>query len=240
LSQEAGELLRVLGRPELRRLWTEARGRVEQLGSPRGTVLFTGASEAERRAVADLLGLPKVPTGALRIRLDHLDRILRASRFAVDLRTALELLDGPLRDHVGERAEERYRRQRLWAAADRWGPSCPPLICLEGFPSYAAQTLLAQLACQGAVFLYHGDFDWDGLRIANKLREIVPFRPWRFTTADYKAALAVGGERPALHSRRSVALWDADLGRALLEADAAVEEETVLGELLDDLAGERH
>jgi uncharacterized protein (TIGR02679 family) len=389
---------------------------MERLGGPRGTVLFTGASEEERRMVADLLGLPTVPEGTLRIRLDRLDRVLRDSRFAIDLRTALELLDGPLRDHIGERAEEQYRRQKLWedaachpviaarpilqqwldelraggllrrlagrgnerllldqalavlaalsrsdivvrlpvlssqvlgdshgldagrpvatlvlralaceaellppenaaerrqlweqagvvaddlscqvlvlglapagggqvgeslralaaageparitlrqllslqmgdlafpsglviricenpvilaAAADRWGPACPPLVCLEGFPSYAAQTLLARLARQGAVFLYHGDFDWDGLRIANKLREIVPFRPWRFTAADYRAALAGGGERPPLHSRRSVALWDADLGRALLEADAAVEEETVLEDLLKDL-----
>ena len=123
------------------------------------------------------------------------------------------------------------------AAADRLGPACPPLVCLEGFPSYAAQTLLSRLAQQGAVFFYHGDFDWDGLRIANKLREIVPFHPWRFTAADYKAALAAAsGERPPLHSRRSVALWDADLGRALLEADAALEEETVLEDLLEDLA----
>ena len=57
----------------------------------------------------------------------------------------------------------------------------------------------------------------------------------RFTAADYRAALAAGGERPPLRSRRAVALWDANLGRALLEADAAVEEETVLEDLLADL-----
>ena len=67
----------------------------------------------------------------------------------------------------------------------------------------------------------------------------MPFRPWRFTAADYRAALAAGGERPPLHSRRVVALWDADLGRALLEADVAVEEETVLEDLLEDLANGR-
>lgn len=418
MTEELEELRRFLGRPELRRLWEGSRSRMESLGGPGGTVLLAGIDEGERRAVADLLGLARLPEGSLRIRLDHLDRVLRESRFAVDLRTVLELLDGPLRNRAGERAEERRRRQKLWedaarhpliaaspvlqqwldelraggllrrlashgnerllldqalavlaalsrsepmvrlpvlasqvlgdshaldngrpvttlvlralareaelpppenaaerrqlweqagvvaddlscqvlvlglapagggqigeslralaeagepvritlrqllhlqtgdlaftpglevhicenpvvvaAAADRWGPACPPLICLEGFPSYAAQVLLTRLASQGAVFSYHGDFDWDGLRIANKLREIVPFRPWRFTAADYKAALAAGGERPPLHSRRSVALWDADLGRALLEADAAVEEETVLEDLLEDLAG---
>jgi uncharacterized protein (TIGR02679 family) len=411
------ELLCFLGRPELRRLWTEVRDRLERLGAPRGTALLTGAAEEERRAAADLLGLATVPGSELRIRLDRLDRALRESRFGVDLRTALELLEGPLRDRRGERIEERDRRQKLWedaalhpvvasrpalqqwldelragglprrlggrtgerllleqalavltallparrpmvrlpvlasqvlgdshaldagrpvaalvlralareagwhpprgaaerrslweqagvvaddlscqvlvlglapvgegrvgeslralaaageparitlrqlihgdlafppgleirvcenpvviaAAADRWGSACPPLVCLEGFPSYAAQTLLVRLASQGATFLYHGDFDWDGLRIANKLREIVPFQPWRFTTAAYKAALAPGGERPPLHSRRSVALWDAKLAGALAEGGVAVEEETVLAELLEDL-GER-
>lgn len=414
MSPEAEELLRFLGRPELRRLWTEVRSRLEQLGGPRGTVLLADIGEAERLMVADLLGLATVPGGALRIRLDHLDQILRESRFAVDLQTAVELLDGPLRNRPGERAEERYSRQKLWeeaarhpivaarpalqnwldqlrtggvlrrlagvtderllleqalavlaalfrpeaaamrlpvlasevlgdshaldagrpvatlvlralareadlhppqnaaerrqlwaqagvvaddlscqvlvlglapveggrvgeslralaaageparitlrqlingdlafppgleiricenpvvvaAAADRWGPACPPLVCLEGFASHAAHTLLARLSSRNAVFLYHGDFDWDGLRIANKLRETVPFRSWRFTAADYKAALGSGGERPPLRSRRVEASWDADLGRALAEGGLAVEEETVLGELLGDL-----
>jgi len=413
VSRDAEDLLRFLSRPELRRLWTEARGRLEHLGGPRGTVLLAGATEAERRAVASLLGLATLPDALLRIRLDRLDRVLRESRFAVDLRTALELLDGPLRDRPGERAEERDRRQKLWehaanhpvlaarpllhqwlddlrtggilkrlagpadertlldqalavlavlpcaatpvrlpvlasralgdshaldagrpvavlvlralareadlppprgaaerrqmwdqagvvaddlscqvlvlglapvgeghvaaslralaaageparitlrqlaggdlafpprlcihlcenpvvvsAAADRWGPASPPLLCLEGFASHAALTLLTRLASGGALFLYHGDFDWDGLRIANKLAETVPFQPWRFTTADYRAALAAGGERPSLRDRLVEASWDAELSDAMSEAGVAVEEETVLGDLLEDL-----
>lgn len=420
MIRETEELRRVLDRPELRRLWAEARDRMERLGGPRGTLLLSEGDEPERRMVADLLGLPRLPEGALRIPLDRLDRVLRESRFQVDLRTILELLGGPLRDRGGERARERDRRQKLWddaaahpvlaarpalqqwldhlraggvlrrlagrsderllldqalavlaalprtgplvrlpvlasrvlgdshsldsgrpvatlvlralaleagqppprnaaerrqlweqagvvaddlscqvlalglapagggrveeslralaaageparltlrqllnlqmgdlavppglevricenpavlaAAADRWGPVCPPLICLEGFASYAAQTLLARLARQGATFLYHGDFDWDGLRIANTLRETIPFQPWRFTAADYRSALAAGGERPPLLSRRVDASWDAELGPALAEAGVAVEEETVLDDLLEDLAGNR-
>jgi uncharacterized protein (TIGR02679 family) len=416
VSPGGEELLRFLGRPELRRLWTEVRDRLERLGTPRGTALLTGAAEEERRAAADLLGLATVPGGELRIRLDRLDRVLRESRFGVDLRTALEVLDGPLRDRRGEQAEERDRRQKLWedaalhpvvasrpalqqwldelraggvlrrlggktgerllleqalavltallparpmvrlpvlasqilgdshaldagrpvpalvlralareagldpprraaerrllweqagviaddlscdvlalglsphggghigdslralaaageparitlrqlagadlafsprlrvricenpvvvaAAADRWGPASPPLVCLEGHASHAAHTLLALLARHDAVFLYHGDFDWDGLRIANQLRETVPFQPWRFTAADYRQALAAGVERPPLRSRPADARWDADLAGALAEGGVAVEEETVLGELLGDL-GER-
>jgi uncharacterized protein (TIGR02679 family) len=94
---------------------------------------------------------------------------------------------------------------------------------------------LARLAAGGAGFVYHGDFDWDGLRIANKLTEIVPFQPWRFTAADYRAALAVGGERPSLRDRRVEAVWDTGLAPTLAAAGVAVEEETVLEDLLTDL-----
>ena len=117
-SGQAGELLCFLGRRELARLWPEVRGRLERLGQARGTVRLAGATEAERRAIAGLLGLPTVPDGELRVRLDRLDRALRASRFATDLRTAMTLLGGPLRDRGEESAQERRRREELWASAD--------------------------------------------------------------------------------------------------------------------------
>jgi uncharacterized protein (TIGR02679 family) len=122
------------------------------------------------------------------------------------------------------------------AAADRWGAACAPLVCLEGFANHAARTLLTHLARQGARFLYHGDFDWAGLSIANKLAEMVPFAPWRFMAVDYRRALAAPGERPPLRSRPVAALWDPELAPAMAAAGEAVEEEAVLGDLLADLA----
>jgi uncharacterized protein (TIGR02679 family) len=124
------------------------------------------------------------------------------------------------------------------AAADRWGADCPPLVCLGGFPNHAVLTLLSRLAHQGAELLYHGDFDWDGLKIANRLLETVPFRPWRFTAADYRAALRTQGETAKLRARPVDAAWDPRLAPAMAEAGVAVEEEAVLGELLADLATE--
>jgi uncharacterized protein (TIGR02679 family) len=415
--EERAELLRFLGRPELQRLWPLVRERLERLGGARGSVLLAAAGEAERRAVAGLLGLAKLPRGALRIPLDHLDRALRESRFAVDLKTAMALAGGPLRDRAGERAEEGRRRQELWAmaashpavaarpdllpwlaelrasgllfrlarlasigderqlleqalavlgalpraqgeevrlpvlasevlghshaldagrpvatlvlralalladrpppasacerrelwegagvitddlscdvlalglapagggavgdglrafaaageparitlrqlatrdlefpadlrvrvcenpvvvaaAADHWGPASAPLVCLEGFANHAGRKLLAGLARQGATIAYHGDFDWAGLAIANSLRETVPFAPWRFAAADYRAALAGGGERPLLRGKAVAAQWDADLGPTMADAGVAIEEEAVLGLLLADL-----
>jgi uncharacterized protein (TIGR02679 family) len=419
---EEADLLRFLERPELQRLWREARDRLERLGGVRGTVRLPDvgdpgdagdAGAAERRAVADLLGLATLPRGDLKVRLDRLDRALQESRFGVGLRAALERLGGPLRDRAGEQRQERLRRAALWAeaaahpavaarpalldwlddlrssgllrrlaagggeerrlleqafavlsalsrpgveirlpvlanevlgashaldpgrpvatlvtralarladrpppgdararrelwekagvipddlsghvlllglapagggrvgeglrafaaagepvkltlrqlaaglafpgvarihvcenpvvvaaAADRWGAACPPLACLEGFPSFAARRLLADLAKDGAEVLYHGDFDWAGLAVANSLREAVPFRPWRFTAADYRAAVATAGEPAGLAGRPVDAAWDPGLAAAMAEAGAAVEEETVLGELLEDL-----
>ncbi|HEX3130874.1 MAG TPA: TIGR02679 family protein [Thermoanaerobaculia bacterium] len=403
------EVLRFLSRPGLRRLWPAVRDRLERLGEARGTVRLEGLEEDERRALADLLGLPTLPGEELRIRLDRLDRALRESRFGIDLRAAMEILDGPLRDLPGEREQERLRWASLWetaeahpvlavwpalrawladlrttglprrlapgredllleqalavllyltrrpdgirlpvlanevlgtshgldpgrpvttlvlrglaavadhppprssaerrdlwnragviendlscdvlvlglapveggligegvrrfaeagepvrltlrqlvgwdcavpstprvyvcenpvvvaAAADRLGAACPPLVCLEGYPNQAALTLLRRLARYTELH-YHGDFDWDGLRIANRLLETVPFRPWRFTAADYQAAPKEG---PSLRDRPVEAAWDPDLAPAMAQAGVAVEEEAVLDELLGDLA----
>src|SRR4029077_20493381 len=60
------------------------------------------------------------------------------------------------------------------AAADRWSSAIRPLVCIEGQPSQAARRLLGDLASRGATLLYHGDFDWPGLRIAQGLRRTLP------------------------------------------------------------------
>ncbi|MES1243504.1 MAG: TIGR02679 family protein [Acidobacteriota bacterium] len=403
------EALLFLSRPGLRRLWPEVRDRLERLGGARGTVRLEGLEEDERRALADLLGLPTLPEGELRVPLDRLDRALRESRFGIDLRTAMEILDGPLRDLPGEREQERVRWAALWekaeahpvlavwpalrawladlrttgllrrlgpgredllleqalavllflsrrpdgirlpvlanevlgtshgldpgrpvatlvlrglaavadrppprssaerrdlwnragvvendlscdvltlglapleggligegvrrfaeagepvrltlrqlvgwdfilpsaprvyvcenpvvvaAAADRLGAACPPLVCTGGYPNHAVLTLLGKLARRSGI-LYHGDFDWDGLRIANRILEAIPFQPWRFTAAEYRAAPKEGYE---LRTRPVEAAWDPELAPAMAEAGVAVEEEAVLGELLGDLA----
>jgi uncharacterized protein (TIGR02679 family) len=413
---EPDEILRFLARPGLRRLWPEVRDRLERLGGARGTVRLEGLEEDERRALADLLGLSRLPEGELRVGLGRLDRALRQSRFGIDLRTAMEVLAGPLRDRPGEREQERLRWESIWAeaeshsalaawpalsrwladlrssgllrrlapgteeqtldqalavllflsrpqdgirlpvlanevlgtshgldpgrpvttlvlrglaavadrppprnsaerrdlwnragvvendlscdvlvlnlapieggligegvrrfaeagepvkltlrqlvgwdfvlrstprvyvcenpvvvaaAADRLGVACPPLVCVGGYPNQAVLTLLTKLARYTELH-YHGDFDWDGLKIANRLLEAIPFRPWRFTAADYRAAratLAAPKERYELRAREVEAAWDPELAPAMAEAGAAVEEEAVLGELLGDLAG---
>ncbi|MFE9923063.1 TIGR02679 family protein [Streptomyces sp. NPDC005774] len=123
----------------------------------------------------------------------------------------------------------------LSAAADAFGPACPPLVCLQGQPSAAALTLLRGLAAQGAGLLYHGDFDWGGVRIAAALGRSVPWRPWRYTAAHYRAAAARVTEAPNLTGPPAATPWDPALAVALAECGVRVEEEVVLDDLLADL-----
>ena len=123
------------------------------------------------------------------------------------------------------------------AAADRIGPRCAPLVCVEGVPSSAALRLLSALYDSGAVLRFHVDFDWGGIRIANLLAARFPSaRPWRMATADYERAVERGGDLLELSGTSVTASWDASLAPALSRHRVAVPEERVLDELLGDLS----
>ncbi|MFJ2375227.1 TIGR02679 family protein [Streptomyces sp. NPDC087769] len=123
----------------------------------------------------------------------------------------------------------------LAAAADTYGTRCAPLVCLQGQPSAAALVLLCHLQTHGSRLRYHGDFDWGGLRIAAVLLRRVSWSPWRYTAADYRAAVHALPAGPPLTGSRADAPWDPDLPDALQESGVRVEEEAVLNDLLSDL-----
>ncbi len=123
----------------------------------------------------------------------------------------------------------------LSAAADTFGPACPPMVCLQGQPSAAALTLLRDLSTQGACLLYHGDFDWGGARTAAALARSVPWRPWRYTAEHYRTAVVSVAEAPDLTGPPAETPWDPALAVALAEHGVRVEEEAVLDDLLADL-----
>lgn len=123
----------------------------------------------------------------------------------------------------------------LSAAADTLGRACPPMVCLQGQPSAAALTLLRDQSSRGARLLYHGDFDWGGVRIATALARSAPWRPWRYTAAAYRAAVTAVTEAPDLTGPPAATPWDPALAVALAECGVRVEEETVLNDLLTDL-----
>lgn len=105
------------------------------------------------------------------------------------------------------------------------------LVCVGGQPSLAADLLLRRLAPAG--LRYHGDFDWGGIRIANRVHERAGFEPWRYRTADYDA---FDGPITPLTGTAADAVWDPGLRPALERRGARVEEEQFLEQLLADLA----
>lgn len=124
----------------------------------------------------------------------------------------------------------------LAIAADRWGASCAPLVCTDGMPAAAQRCLLSQLAQAGARLLYHGDFDWPGLRIGNHVMREHGAEPWRFGAIDYLAAVQTA-PNPAhsLAGNPVEASWDGVLTLAMRKQRVAIAEEAVAASLLQDL-----
>jgi uncharacterized protein (TIGR02679 family) len=115
-------------------------------------------------------------------------------------------------------------------AADRLGVRCAPLVCSDGMPSASQRVLLQQLHAQGARLRYHGDFDWPGIQIANFVMRSFAAQPWRLSAHDYVAR----GGKP-LAGPAVIASWDEALTPRMAAACCALEEETVVDELLEDL-----
>lgn len=117
VSVERIALRNLLDRPSLARLWEETRKKLEQRGGVGGTVRLLNATDAERVAIANLLGLRSLPEGTVSVRLDLLDRTLADSRFEIGLEAAMALLGGPLRNVPAERAAADARRAAMWQEA---------------------------------------------------------------------------------------------------------------------------
>ncbi|OGA38287.1 MAG: TIGR02679 family protein [Betaproteobacteria bacterium RIFCSPLOWO2_12_FULL_62_13] len=119
-------------------------------------------------------------------------------------------------------------------AADRLGKGAAPIVCTDGMPSAAQRVLLTQLATAGAALRYHGDFDWAGIAIGNFVMKSFAAKPWRFAEDDYASHATHAGRR--LTDAPVIADWDAGLSRRMRECGYALEEETVIDALLEDLA----
>jgi uncharacterized protein (TIGR02679 family) len=123
--------------------------------------------------------------------------------------------------------------------ADRLGPGCPPVVCVEGHLGAAQRTILRQLKTSGAVLRYHGDYDWPGISIANNVIAKYGASPWHFSAADYLAA-AAGAPHLAtpLSGRPVIATWDADLSAAMTKAGIKIEEEALAKRMIELLRQE--
>jgi uncharacterized protein (TIGR02679 family) len=118
----------------------------------------------------------------------------------------------------------------LEAVAERFGGRSP-VVCTSGRPALVVLDVLHGLA--GAQLRYHGDFDWAGVAIANRLVAEVGVVPWRMGADDYTAALEPSGL--PLTGASVEPRWDPELGAAMRHHGVAVHEEAVLRALLDGL-----
>lgn len=98
---------------------------------------------------------------------------------------------------------------------------------------------MALLAKAGATLLYHGDFDWPGLNIANFVIRSFGAQAWRFCARDY-VEHAINPLAQRLTGRSTVASWDASLAVAMQARGLAIPEEAIAAALLQDLRDDRY
>ncbi|WP_131769276.1 DUF2399 domain-containing protein [Candidatus Protofrankia californiensis] len=124
------------------------------------------------------------------------------------------------------------------AAAAREVPVA--VVCAAGNPSTVVLELLTRVRNGGARLAYHGDFDWAGIGLANRMITRFDADPWRMTADDYERAVESCRRRrtPALSLTGTPveAVWDGELAPTMTTLDVTIHEESVLETLLSDLA----
>lgn len=153
----------------------------------------------------------------------------------IHLTLRMLLRDPPAWDVSGRRVYVCENPSILSMASDRLGADSAPLICTNGMPAAAQQTLLRQLVARGASLTYHGDFDWAGIRIGNFVMRELHASAWRFSVRDYNAA-CTGSTGTLPEGERIEAVWDTRLAAEMSAQRKAIHEESVGATLIADLS----
>jgi uncharacterized protein (TIGR02679 family) len=120
------------------------------------------------------------------------------------------------------------------AAADLLGPRCPPLVCTDGVPSFAALDLVAGLDAAGARITVRADVDAGGFVVVDQIRRVAPScMTWRFDVATYTHHCGLA--ETAANDLRDVER----LRSVFRQHQVPLHEESVLDELLVDLGAVR-
>ncbi|WAL74694.1 TIGR02679 family protein [Kitasatospora sp. YST-16] len=114
------------------------------------------------------------------------------------------------------------------------------LVCTSGSASTVVLELLDTLAAAGLQLRYHGDFDWPGITLANRVIRRYAALPWRMAAEDYEQLAAHARDQGSpglpLVGVPVEASWDADLAAAMTALNVALHEESALDRLIADLA----
>ncbi|WP_225882099.1 TIGR02679 family protein [Streptomyces aureocirculatus] len=198
--------------------------------------LWRAASVTPDEVSSTVLTYGLRPTGtswreaALRERADHFTethltlRELRALGLDLPPRTRIHVCENP---------------RIVEAAAD--ARCTRPLVCTSGSAATVVVTLLDMLMRSGSrcTLTYHGDFDWPGITLANRIMARYDAHPWRMCADDYDRLAAhtqlLGMPQLALAGPRVEADWDPGLAPAMEALGVALHEESAVDLLLEDL-----
>lgn len=108
------------------------------------------------------------------------------------------------------------------------------VVCGAGMPAIVVMHALRLLAASGSVLHYHGDFDWPGVAIANRLVAEAGVHPWLMSAVDYEDAARADGL--PLSGVPVEAGWDPELAAVMRSHGVAVHEEAVLATVVGALA----
>lgn len=202
--------------------------------APTRRALWRTASVTPDEVSSTVLTYGLRPTGGTwqeRALLDRADHHLETHLTLRDLRTL------PLTMQPGTRVHVCENPRVIEAAAD--AARTAPLVCTSGSATTVVLTLLDTLAASGCTFAYHGDFDWPGITLANRITRRCAAEPWRMRARDYEYLAT----RTRLHGTPHLPLtgppveaaWDPELAPAMEALGIALHEEAALDLLLEDL-----
>jgi uncharacterized protein (TIGR02679 family) len=164
----------------------------------------------------------------------------RAAHHAETHLTPRDLHDLRLRLPAGTLVHICENPRVVEAAAD--AACVHPLVCTSGSAATVVMTLLDALAATDCRFAYHGDFDWPGIALANRIIRRYEALPWRMGTEDYERLVTHsqvrGVPQLALDGQPVSADWDSDLAPAMTALGVALHEEATLDLLVNDLSGQ--
>lgn len=211
------------------------------LSNVASTVLCLGVPGASTAGIEGASGSPRTATStsleAMRAArmplLLTLDQVRSGGVRTLQRSSVVHVCENPT---VVEVVAERWARATPSASSP--GVAAPVLVCTGGQPSTAVLELLRVLTGDGAECRYHGDCDWAGLRIARSLSTHVAWVPWRYTAADYLAAVQVGAPSRDLVGSPAESPWDPGLATAMESCGLAVEEEAMADLLAADVLTE--